>query len=286
MKIGVGLPATVPDLSPEAVLDWAAGAEDYGFSTLGVLDRLAYQNYEPLVTLAAAAALTSHTALAATVLIAPYRQDVALLAKQAATVHELSGGRLTLGVSAGLREDDFAVSGAPFRGRGKRLDAMIETCHAVWAGEHPGPDNAVGPALRHGKPALMIGGNSEAALHRAARYGDGWVAGASSPAQYAKMLGTARRIWAEHGRTEPLRTQAVAFFALGPDAESDAERYLRRYYAFLGPHSEMMLKKAATDEDRLAEVIDAYRQAGCDELVFFPCSADIRQLDLLTKATR
>ena len=93
MDVGIGLPATIPDVERDQLLDWARRAEARGFSSLGTIDRLVYGNYEPLIALAAAAAVTERIKLATTILIAPFRANGALLAKQAASVDRLSHGR-------------------------------------------------------------------------------------------------------------------------------------------------------------------------------------------------
>ena len=116
MKVGIGLPTTIPGVEPEQVLEWARRAEQAGFSSLGTLDRLVYPNYESLVALAAVAAVTERIGLLTGVLLLPYRQNAALVAKQAATVHRLSHGRFTLGVGLGSREDDYEASGVPTAG--------------------------------------------------------------------------------------------------------------------------------------------------------------------------
>src|SRR5579872_3103060 len=122
MDVGVGLPATIPGVAGPAIVAWARRGEERGFASLGTIDRLVYGNHEPLTALAAAAAVTERARLTTAILIAPLRSNAALLAKQAATVDSLSGGRLVLGMAVGGREDDYAASGVDFHRRGRLLD--------------------------------------------------------------------------------------------------------------------------------------------------------------------
>jgi alkanesulfonate monooxygenase SsuD/methylene tetrahydromethanopterin reductase-like flavin-dependent oxidoreductase (luciferase family) len=117
VKIGIGLPTTIPGVTGQQVIEWAKRADAAGFSSLGTIDRIVYANYESLVAIAAAAAVTERISLTPSILIVPYRVSAAIVAKQAATVHALSGGRLVLGVGVGGREDDYDAAGADFRRR-------------------------------------------------------------------------------------------------------------------------------------------------------------------------
>ena len=120
MDVGIGLPNAVPGTSGAQLIEWARRAEARGFSSLGTIDRIAYDNYEPLIALAAAAAVTERIGLCTSVLLGPLRENAVELAKQALSVHALSGGRLTLGIGLGGRDDDYEISGLETEGRGKR----------------------------------------------------------------------------------------------------------------------------------------------------------------------
>ncbi|MEV0381391.1 LLM class flavin-dependent oxidoreductase [Nonomuraea sp. NPDC050643] len=285
MDIGVALPTVIPGTRAGQLLDWARRADRLGFSTLGTLDRLVYDSLEPLTTLAAAAAVTERITLATTILIATYRADVAVLAKQAATVDRLSEGRLVLGLAAGLREDDFTANGTGLADRGRRLDAMAERLLRIWSGApEDGYDRPIGPVPERA-PRLLFGGHSEAAMRRAGRHGWGWITGGGAPSGYAIHLERARAVWREEGRADEPRKLALSYFVLGTGAPDHAARFLGDYYAFLGPgYAGRAAAGAITDEARLGEVVTGYRDAGCDELIFVPCLPDPGQLDLLAKA--
>src|SRR5512133_1012462 len=151
MEIGIGLPNAVGGVDRAGIVDWARRAEAAGFSSLGTLDRLVYPNYESLIALAAAAAVTDRIRLVTDILLAPLRTNTALLAKQATTIDQLSGGRLVLGLAAGGRDDDYAISGADFASRGRAFDRQLEQLGRLWKGE-----GGVGPAPARGdRPALL-----------------------------------------------------------------------------------------------------------------------------------
>src|SRR5215216_5821309 len=134
MEIGIGLPNAVAGVDRAGIVDWARRAEAARFASLGTIDRIAYPNYESLIALAAAAAVTERIRLVTDILIAPLRSNTALLAKQTATIDNLSGGRLVLGLAPGGREDDYELSGVDFHRRGRLFDRQLEDLAGFWRG--------------------------------------------------------------------------------------------------------------------------------------------------------
>ncbi len=128
MKLGIGLPNILPhETDRRLMLEWARLADEAGFYCVGTIDKPNYDSWDPLVTLAAAAAVTESVKLATTILQLPNRNEV-LVAKQAAVVDRLSNGRLILGVAQGGRADDFEIFGAPFERRGPRFEGRSGAC--------------------------------------------------------------------------------------------------------------------------------------------------------------
>ncbi len=164
MKIGIGLPA-IPGTSGKMILDWAKLADQGPFSSLAMIDRIVYGNFEPMTALAAAAGVTERIRLITTILLAPTRNG-GILAKQAATPDAISGGRLTLGMGVGAREDDFKAAPAPFSSRGRRFDEQLERMKRIWSGEPVGHSvGPVGPSpVQPGGPEILIGAFAPVAL--------------------------------------------------------------------------------------------------------------------------
>jgi alkanesulfonate monooxygenase SsuD/methylene tetrahydromethanopterin reductase-like flavin-dependent oxidoreductase (luciferase family) len=286
MKVGIGLPTTIPGVDGERVIEWGRRSDEAGFTSLGTIDRLVYPNYEPLVALAAVAAVTKRARLLTDVLLAPLRHDGPLLAKQAASLDQLSGGRLTLGLGLGGRDDDFEVAGASKRTRGATIDQHLQTLDRYWSGEITGlaPGPAGPPPAAKPRPEVLIAGSVDASFARAARYADGWTMGGGTPDNFRDGDAKMREAWVKAGREGEPRNIALTYYALGPKAEEAAESYLRDYYGFLGDVADMIVAGAAKDADTVRGYIAAFEDAGCDELVLFPCSPDLTQVDLLAEA--
>jgi alkanesulfonate monooxygenase SsuD/methylene tetrahydromethanopterin reductase-like flavin-dependent oxidoreductase (luciferase family) len=281
MDVAIGLPTTIPGVQGRELTEWARRAETAGFSSLGTLDRMVYPNYESLVALGAAAAVTERIGLVTAIAILPMRQNAALAAKQAATLQSLSGGRFVLGVAVGGRPDDFEAAGVPFEGRGRRFEEMLDDMKRIWAGEERGYAGGVGPDVSDNPPPLIIGGQIDAAFRRAAEYGDGWIAGGGPPEGYPAAMGKLDAAWGEAGREGEPRRLSLTYFSLGNDPDSQARRTIGHYYTFAGDYADMILAGVAKGEDGVKERVRAFEEAGCDELIMFPSSSNPEQVDRL-----
>jgi alkanesulfonate monooxygenase SsuD/methylene tetrahydromethanopterin reductase-like flavin-dependent oxidoreductase (luciferase family) len=285
VDIGIGLPNTVPGTEGRALVDWARHAEEAGFSTLGTIGRLVYPNYEELIALSAAAAVTSQIRLTTSVLLAPIYTNSALFAKQAASLDRLSGGRLVLGLGLGGREDDFAASGVSTQGRGRRLEEQVAMMRRVWSGEEFGYAGGIGPQpVRPGGPEIILGGATEASFRRVARIADGWIMGGGTPDMFAQGAAAVDQAWRDAGRPGRPRKLTLAYYGLGPEARSQAEGYILHYYAWLGDFAGQIAAGAAVSAEMVKSYVAAFEAGGCDEIIFVPTASRLDQVSLLAEA--
>jgi len=277
MRVGIGLPNAMAGVDGPLLSDWARRAEAGPFSSLGVLDRLPYPGFDPLAVLAGAAAVTSRIGLVTMVVVAPIRATV-LLAKQAASIHALSGGRLTLGLAVGARATDYHAAGRDRRGRGLRFSAQLAAFRSLWEAQGVGP-SAAGPR----GPDLLVGGLGPDAFARVARFGDGYVHGGGPPRAFAGAATRVFAAWEDLGRPGTPALWGQGYFALGPDAEERGARYLRDYYGFTGAFAERIVATNLTAPEAVRNFVRGYAEAGCDELVLLPTVPSVDQVDRLAE---
>ena len=233
------------------LVETARIADDLGIDQIAVADHLAmgprtdrypYGRFplpedepwpEPLVTLAAMAGATRRIRLATGILIAPLRPAL-LLAKSAATLDVLSGGRLDLGVGVGWQREEYEASGVPFEGRYARLDDTLRACRALW---RDAPADFASPTVRFqalrseprplqpGGPPLWFGvAATERGVRRMAELADGWMPMESGPAALREGLSRIRAACAAAGRDPAgfgVRAHAPVFFEKGRGADLD-----------------------------------------------------------------
>ncbi len=191
MKIGIAVPNFGAFAGVEQITEIAVLTEELRYDSLWVSDHVVLPAshkvfgdtfFDPLVTLAYIAGSTNRIELGTSVIILPYRNPV-VLAKMVSTLDTLSGGRVILGVGAGWLEEEFKALGVPFRERGKITDEYIEVLKELWTSDNPKYNgNHVSfsdikflpKSERKPHPPVWVGGESEKAIERAARHGDGW----------------------------------------------------------------------------------------------------------------
>jgi alkanesulfonate monooxygenase SsuD/methylene tetrahydromethanopterin reductase-like flavin-dependent oxidoreductase (luciferase family) len=268
MRVGIGLPAAVPETDMTLIGRWAGEAERAGFESLGVIDRLIYDNLDPLTALAAAAACTSRIELTTTVVNVCWRGNAVLLAKQLSSVDRLSGGRLTAGLGMGGWPADYKASGVPLAGRGPLFDASLAAMKRTW---HTTGD----------RPRILLGGTVEASFARAAaEMSEGWVAPLFDLTLLRDGGAAVGRAWAEAGREGRPRIVTGRYFSLGPTADE----YIHHYYG--ADFFEPARADTLTTVERIRAELRRVSEAGCADVLLFPCSGDLEQVSLLARALR
>lgn len=210
MQIGVNVPNFGPGTDPGRLRDWAQTVEGLGFDLLMISDHIAVTPdvarqypapfYEPLTTLSWLAGITERIRLGTTVLIVPYRHPL-LVARMTANLNQLSRGRFVLGAGIGWAEQEFEALGAPYRRRGAQTDEYLAAIRAAWADEGD---------YRSGDIPIWIGGNNDAGLRRAVRFGDAWHPLRHRPGWFPAAVERLHAFAAEHQRPSPALAPRIA----------------------------------------------------------------------------
>jgi alkanesulfonate monooxygenase SsuD/methylene tetrahydromethanopterin reductase-like flavin-dependent oxidoreductase (luciferase family) len=210
VRLGVNVPNFGPGTNPDVLRRWALTVEGLGFDLLMMSDHIAVTPdvaqeypapfYEPFTTLSWLAGVTDRVRLGTTVLIVPYRHPL-LIARMAANLNDLSGGRLVLGVGVGWARQEFDALGVPFRERGRLTDQHLLTIRAAWQDDGD---------YRGGQIPVWIGGNSDAALSRAVRIGDAWHPLRFTPGWIAEAAGRLKASASEQQRPQPALMPRIA----------------------------------------------------------------------------
>lgn len=285
MKLGIGLPGYLGTaVEPSLVLDWARGADTAGFAAVSAHDRPDHDAWDPLVTLAAVAPITTRVRLATTVLILPAR-DAGLVAKQAAAIDAISGGRLELGVGIGGRERDYDALGGTWAARGRRFERQIARIDEIWskAIERGDEGGILGPPpVQRPRPPIRVGGYAEDALRRAVTLGDGYIFGIAGVDAMRARIPAIREAYRAAGRPDlPIGGLAYVAATTDPDRLARGEMLLKHYYGTLRkPFPELV---HTGDEAALTDTIGRYREAGLDILYLFPVLTELDQLDALAR---
>ncbi|MBO0802894.1 MAG: LLM class flavin-dependent oxidoreductase [Nocardiopsaceae bacterium] len=284
MRIGIGLPNTVPGADGTLMIDWARRAEERGFAFVSTIGRVGYPSYDSLTSLAAVAGATSRIGLLTNAVLGPAYAD-AVLAKIAMTVARLSGERLTLGLGIGARRSDYTPSERAFAGRGRAFDRQLEFLRKAFGGEpvaegdFPGEKRPVGPP--GAEIPLLIGGHSEQAVRRTVAYAAGWTGAGGGPSRAEPMVARVLDAWRAAGRTGDPRLLGLAYFCADAAATDASKGYLRSYYAYSGSHADTIDEGAVRTPARIGAIVDEFAAIGMNELTFAPTVPHLAEVDRL-----
>jgi alkanesulfonate monooxygenase SsuD/methylene tetrahydromethanopterin reductase-like flavin-dependent oxidoreductase (luciferase family) len=292
VKIGMNIPIMVPGIDREKMLAWCRGIDEGPWSSLAVGERINFPNHAAIPTLAMAAALTERVRIMSYVLIMPMHSEVNR-AKELATIDVISQGRLTLGVGAGAREEDYQAVGAAFgKKRLSQLESQVATMKRVWAGEIvvDGPLRPVEPApFQEGGPPILVASLSEAAIKHVSRWADGLAGFSFGPSieEIENTFAFARDAWKQAGRSEP-RLLTSFWYALGNDAREQLDSYLHRYLNFFGADAAKALAKNVTCDSaqKLKDMIRRIEDTGAEEVSLVPTTSDPDELARTADALR
>jgi probable F420-dependent oxidoreductase len=288
-KIGLAFVNPAPLTTPNNVINFANRCEEMGIDSMWTIDRIAYDNLEPLTILAAAAGATQRIRLGTSVLLPGTRQP-ALLAKTVATLDFLSNGRITLGVGFGSRENDFSAVEVPYEARGSRAVECIQLMKRLWTEEnvtHKGrffnvQNLTVGPRPIQNPIPIFTGGSAEAALKRAGTWANGFICGSSAIPDFSitweKVAQYARAAGRDPGKIEKA---GLTFIAINDDKAKAVEAvaaYITRYYGRLRGDVENTFPVGSAAA--CAERIEAFFARGLDTLIIGMADPDPRQVDL------
>ncbi len=261
MRVGIHLPHAGEQATPALIRRHAVAAEDLGLNDVWVSEHIIVPRdqfprsplfFDPVLSLAWAAAATSRIGLGTSVLVLPMRHPLPL-AKELATLHNFSEGRLILGVGVGWLAPEFAALGVPFNERGKRLDEGLAMMKAVWTEDPVTFESRYIPAVIEGmtmtpmpisRIPLWFGGSSEPMLRRTVRLGDGW-----------------------HGTREP------------PDEAAAIVKRLRAERPGSDLTISMRIMWNGKDQGALAAMVSAYEAAGVEHLLIAPTDRNVDDWD-------
>jgi probable F420-dependent oxidoreductase len=287
-NIGLAWVTPAPLTKPHNVINFATKCEEMGVHSMWTIDRIAYDNLEPLTILSAAAGATQKIRLGTSVLLGNLRHPVHL-AKIVATLDFISSGRVTLGLGFGSRSSDYEAVEMPFEHRGSRAVEQVALMKRLWIGEnvtHKGrfynlENLTMGPRPIQSSIPIWTGGSSEAALKRAGAWADGFICGSSAipefPRTWDKVAGYARAAGRDPGTIEKAGLTFMAINDEHSKAVKAVEDYVTRYYgAVRGDVANTSLVGSAS---AVADRIAAFFERGLNTLIIGQADPDPKQLD-------
>jgi probable F420-dependent oxidoreductase len=289
-NIGLAWVNPAPLTKPENVVNFAKKCEAMGCHSMWTIDRIAYDNLEPLTILAAAAGATQRIRLGTSVLLGNTRHP-AHLAKIIATLDFISNGRITLGLGFGSREPDYKAVEIPYEHRGARAVEQVQLMKRLWTEEnvtHKGKfynveNLTVGPKpVQKPHPPIWTGGSAETALKRAGTWANGFISGSAAITDFHVTWDKIASYAAAAGRNpNEIAKASLAFMAINDDkakAVKSVEDYTMRYYGRI--RNPVESSSIVGSPDQCIERIHYFLSKGLDTLIIGVADPDPRQLDL------
>ncbi len=284
MKIGLCFPYSQDDLSRELILEWFRRVDEGPFSALSCGERLVGSGVDMMALLAAAAAVTTRVEIVPTLYVLPMHPAIKV-AKHAATLDLLSGGRTTITVGVGGRVHDYMCMEKEPVARHARMDEQVAQIRRIWAGEAPFEGAApVGPMpIQPGGPPILAGVMGPKAIARASKWADGvysW-SGNGDAKEMEQQQTRVVEAWQEAGRDRPPRRVAGFWYSLVPNADDRLKAYVRKYLAFLGDAGARAVSLGVdrSSPDAVRASLDAFEELGVEECWLNSATAETAEID-------
>ena len=286
MKIGLCFPYTQEHPSREVMLEWFRRVDEGPFSTLSCGERMVGPSVDMMGLLGAAAAVTERVQIAPTLYVLPMHPAVKV-AKHAATLDVISGGRTIITVGVGGRVHDYrCMEKEPVR-RYARMDEQVGELRRIWAGELPfeGTEPVGPPPVQPGGPPILAGVMGPKAIARCAKWADGFYSwsGNGVPGEIEQQRDRILAAWNDAGRDGAPRRMAGFWYSLAPDADAKLKAYVYKYIKVLGePAAKFMASQVdRSSPDAVRASLDAYEELGVEECWLNTATAELAEIDEL-----
>jgi alkanesulfonate monooxygenase SsuD/methylene tetrahydromethanopterin reductase-like flavin-dependent oxidoreductase (luciferase family) len=286
MKIGLCFPYAKGDITRDRALEWFRRVDEGPFSALSCGERIVGTSVDLFALTAAAAAVTNRVRIVPTLYVLPMHPAIHV-AKHAATLDLLSGGRTTITVGIGGRLHDYrCMEKEPVR-RYARLDEQVAEIKRIWAGDVPFEGTEpVGPLpVQPGGPPILAGVTGPKGIARAAKWADGiysW-SGNGVADEISRQLSLVDAAWQTAGRSTPPQRIAGFWFSLVPDADAKLKQYVYDYIKVMGDDIAKWMASTVdrSSPDRVREALDAYEALGVDECWLNSATSELGEIDAL-----
>ncbi len=286
MKIGLCFPYTQEDLSRERTLEWFRLIDEGPFSTLSCGERMVGPSVDRMALLAGAAVATKRVQIVPTLYVLPMHPAIKV-AKHAATLDMLAGGRTSIVVGTGGRPQDYRCMEKPREGRYARMDEQVAEIRRVWAGEIPF-DGAepIGPRpVQKGGPKILAGSMGPKSIARASKWADGvysW-SGNGVAAEMKQQYQWVSESWAKAGRTTAPRRIGGFWYSLAPNADERLKAYVYKYIKVMGDAAAKHVARSVdrSTPERVLESLEAYAELGYEECWLNSATSEIAEIENL-----